>query len=155
MSRRASRLISSQTSNWISTSTDPCSALFGEMEADWADAGVGAKVGAKTVEFVVSIGRPTVYVYYRLLSQKEDRIGSGQVDLYLSTTYVDHDRRDESVGAPLDGCLAALGRDGRMRPSPRARLDGRDARPHTSASWLVPAAEPLRLRSQPRPARFA
>src|SRR5258708_14734811 len=53
MSRNASRLISSQTSNWISTRTEPCSDLFWAMAADGAD--VGARAGTATVEFAVSI----------------------------------------------------------------------------------------------------
>src|SRR6266481_3949422 len=57
MSRRASRLISSQTSNWISTRTEPCRDLFWAMAGDGVDVGAGTGTGVDTmrVEFAISI----------------------------------------------------------------------------------------------------
>src|SRR5271157_2719754 len=51
MSRRASRRISSQTSNWMRTWTEPCRALA----CVWLGAGDGAGDGASRVVFSVSI----------------------------------------------------------------------------------------------------
>src|ERR1700675_1888958 len=140
MSRRASRLISSQTSNWIRTRTEPCSDLFWEVDADWA--GVGTGMGAMTVEFAVSIkfqlsaissselrgaicGATDKAATVRpqclcLLSQKAGRMGSGQVSLYLS---IDCGRT-----------LPRLVRGGASRPSQLSRAQQRRLRQAKLAS---------------------
>src|SRR5208282_479968 len=119
MSRSESRLISSQTSNWISTSTEPCSALFWALfcatfwvtTAAGADDATGVRTTAEAgkVELAVSIRFSFASVLQRisydrsaairgvtgtksrdeeakclcLLSQKEDKMGSGFTNYLL------------------------------------------------------------------------
>src|SRR5450755_297930 len=69
MSRSESRLISSQTSNWISTRTEPCSVLFWAMAADWV--GIGAGAGTKRLGFAVSIRSALFYFLERERARSE------------------------------------------------------------------------------------
>src|SRR5208282_5435670 len=57
MSRSASSLISSQTSNWISTRTDPCSDLLVAMAAEVVDVGsrrLAVSIGSSFLLFCCS-----------------------------------------------------------------------------------------------------
>src|SRR3984957_15320024 len=85
MSRRLSSLISSQTSNWIKTRTEPCKALFWAVDGAWVEA--VTDFGATVVGFASSIGSGFLLCYGGrkplrgglvscLLSQKRGWMGS-------------------------------------------------------------------------------